>query len=55
MGDLTLFSVFGGGDRRGHQEAAQQHPAEHRDRHRGGDAESGHAPGQPGVHGWKYQ
>lgn len=56
IGDLTLFPFCAsGGHRRDHQEAAQQHPAEHGDRHRGGDAQSGHAPGQPGVHRREHQ
>lgn len=56
IGDLTLFPFCASGaHRRDHQEAAQQHPAEHGDRHRGGDAQSGHAPGQPGVHGREHQ
>lgn len=54
--DLTLFPFCTcGGHRRGHQEAAKHHPAEHRDGHRCGDAESGHTPGQPGVHRREHQ
>lgn len=54
--DLTLFPLCAlGRHRRGDQEAAQQHPAEHGDRNRCGDAEPGHAPGQPRVHRREHQ